>query len=63
MVRPLRIEYPGAVCHVTSWGDRREPIAKDDTDRAPFLDIMGHSDICFGFSRAVVAIDNTEVKR
>ena len=26
MVRPLRIEYPGAVYHVTARGDRREPI-------------------------------------
>lgn len=26
MARPLRIEFPGAVYHVTSRGDRREPI-------------------------------------
>ena len=26
MARPLRIEYPGAVYHLTSRGDRREPI-------------------------------------
>jgi putative transposase len=43
MVRPLRIEYPGAVYHVTSRGDRREPIAKDDTDRAMFLEVLGQS--------------------
>ena len=43
MVRPLRIEYPGAVYHVTSRGDRREPIAKDDSDRAAFLDIVGQA--------------------
>jgi putative transposase len=43
MVRPLRIEYPGAVYHVTSRGDRREPIAKDDTDRALFLDVLGQA--------------------
>ena len=41
MVRPLRIEYPGAVYHVTSRGDRREPIAKDDIDRQAYLDILG----------------------
>ncbi|MES2946741.1 MAG: hypothetical protein V4772_28075 [Pseudomonadota bacterium] len=34
MVRPLRIEYSAAVYHITSRGDRREPIAKDDIDRA-----------------------------
>jgi putative transposase len=43
MVRPLRIEYPGAVYHVTSRGDRREPIAKDDTDRALFLEVLGQA--------------------
>ena len=43
MVRPLRIEYPGAVYHLTSRGDRREPIAKDDIDRVAFLSIAGHA--------------------
>jgi putative transposase len=43
MVRPLRIEYPGAVYHVTSRGDRREPIAADDTDRALFLEVLGQA--------------------
>ena len=43
MVRPLRIEYPGAVYHVTSRGDRREPIAKDDIDRAAFLSVAAQA--------------------
>jgi REP element-mobilizing transposase RayT len=43
MVRPLRIEYPGAVYHVTARGDRREPIAKDDEDREQFLAILGQA--------------------
>lgn len=43
MVRPLGIEYPGAVYHVTSQGDRREAIAKDDTDRMLFLDVLGQA--------------------
>lgn len=43
MVRPLRIEYAGAVYHVTSRGDRREPIAKDDSDRRLFFDILGEA--------------------
>ena len=41
MARPLRIEYPGAVYHITSRGDRREPIAKDDADRSLFLEVVG----------------------
>jgi REP element-mobilizing transposase RayT len=43
MVRPLRIEYPGAVYHITSRGDRREPIAQDDADRALFLAVLGQA--------------------
>src|SRR3990170_603784 len=37
MARPLRIECPGALCHVPSRGDRREPIYEDDADRTTFL--------------------------
>ena len=40
MSRPLRIEFPGAVYHVTSRGDRREPIYLDDDDRAAFLAVL-----------------------
>ena len=41
MSRPLRIEFPGAIYHVTSRGDRREPIYGDDEDRIVFLDVVG----------------------
>ena len=41
MARPLRIEYPGALYHVTSRGDRQEPIFDDDRDRTAFLNILG----------------------
>ncbi|HEY4082289.1 MAG TPA: transposase [Burkholderiaceae bacterium] len=41
MARPLRIEFPGAIYHVTSRGDRREPIFDDDGDRAALLNIVG----------------------
>lgn len=37
MPRPLRIEYPGAIYHAMSRGDRREAIYRDDEDRATFL--------------------------
>lgn len=40
MARPLRIEFHGAVYHVTSRGDRREPIFVDDVDRRAFLDVL-----------------------
>jgi putative transposase len=40
MARPLRIEFPNALYHVTARGDRREPIVEDDTDRAAFFNVL-----------------------
>lgn len=40
MVRPLRIEYPGALYHVTSRGNARANIFLDDRDRKVFLDTL-----------------------
>ncbi len=33
MARPLRIEYPGALYHVTSRGNAKQKIFKNDRDR------------------------------
>jgi hypothetical protein len=41
MARPLRIEFAGALYHLTSRGDRREAIYEDDADRQRFLDVLG----------------------
>jgi len=41
MARPIRIEFPGAVYHVTARGNRGEPIYEDDTDRTQFLELFG----------------------
>ena len=43
MSRPLRIEFPGAIYHVTSRGDRREPIYRDDEDRSSQLEIIAQA--------------------
>ncbi|MGH9437148.1 MAG: transposase [Terriglobia bacterium] len=40
MARPLRIEFNGALYHVTSRGDRREPIYEDDKDREMFFEVL-----------------------
>ncbi|MGZ3495008.1 MAG: REP-associated tyrosine transposase [Thermodesulfobacteriota bacterium] len=37
MARPLRIEYPGALYHITSRGNEKRPVYKDDRDRENFL--------------------------
>ena len=43
MARPLRIEFPGAVYHVTARGDRREPIFFDDDDRHALLEVVAQA--------------------
>ncbi len=40
MARPLRIEYEGAVYHITSRGNAKKPIFKDDKDHVNILDIL-----------------------
>ena len=41
MARPLRIEFAGALYHITARGDRQEPIYEDDHDRRSFLQTLG----------------------
>ena len=40
MSRPLRIEFPGALYHVTSRGNARRKIFLDDSDREAFLSTL-----------------------
>lgn len=44
MARALRLEFAGALYHVTSRGDRGEDIYETDPDRLKFLDLLG--EIC-----------------
>jgi putative transposase len=48
MARPLRIEFPGALYHVTSRGDGQEDIYRGDTDRQAFLAVFG--EVCERFN-------------
>jgi len=43
MARALRIQYPGAVYHVTCRGNERKEIFKDDFDKKNFLKILTDS--------------------
>jgi REP-associated tyrosine transposase len=43
MARPLRIQYEGALYHITCWGNERRDIFKDDDDRREFLSILEKS--------------------
>ena len=40
MTRPLRLEFAGALYHVTSRGDRRGAIYRDDTDRPAWQEVL-----------------------
>lgn len=40
MTRPLRIEYPGAVYHITARGNEKKTVFKDDIDRETFLETL-----------------------
>lgn len=40
MTRPLRLEFAGALYHVTSRGDRCDDIYEDDVDREQFLKVL-----------------------
>jgi putative transposase len=41
MVWPLRLEYPGAVYHLTAPGNARQKIDVDDEERRSFLQLLG----------------------
>lgn len=53
MARPLRLEFSGAIYHVTSRGDRREAIYEDDGDRSRWLGTLGK--VCDRFNWRVHA--------
>jgi REP element-mobilizing transposase RayT len=49
MARALRIEYPGAVYHITSRGNERRVIFLDDEDREQFLRLLADAVTRFGW--------------
>lgn len=53
MARPLRLEFSGALYHVTSRGDRREDIFLSDDDRDDWLAVLGI--VCARFNWVVHA--------
>ncbi len=48
MARPLRIEFAGALYHVTARGNERRDIFFSDDDRSQFLDTLG--EVCARFN-------------
>jgi len=59
MARPIRIEYDGAVYHVTTRGNARKRIYKDEADRLQFLDILAEANRKYNwFCHAYCLMDN-----
>jgi putative transposase len=50
MARPLRLEFAGATHHVTSRGNERRNIFRNDVDRKTFLQFLGEATDRFGWS-------------
>jgi len=53
MARPLRLEFPGAIYHITSRGDRQEAIYEGDADRQQWLEIL--SRVCERYNWSIHA--------
>ena len=59
MARPLRIEYEGALYHITARGNERGPHFVSDSDRAQFLERLRQSLLRYDVAlHAYVLMDN-----
>lgn len=59
MGRPVRIEYPGALYHITSRGNEKKEIFLADEDRTKFLNILSDYHERYGILvHAYVLLDN-----
>ena len=43
MARPIRLDYSGALWHVTARGNERKPIYRDSEDCTAFVDVLGRT--------------------
>ena len=58
MPRQVRVQYPGAIYHVMSRGDRREDIFIDDVDRQDFLKTLAEA--CQNFVASACLLPYTQ---
>jgi REP element-mobilizing transposase RayT len=56
MARQLRVEFPGAIHHVTSRGNEGQSIFRDDVDREAFLTFLGTVATRLGWSVSSYAL-------
>jgi hypothetical protein len=57
MARPIRVEYEGAVYHVTALGNERRRVFRDDQDRPRFVDTLAECADRSGVLRVVQRVD------
>lgn len=50
MARQLRLEFPGALFHITVRGNEKRPIFRDDRDRYAFLEFLGTAVTRYGWT-------------
>jgi len=59
MARPLRLEFAGALYHITSRGNRQESIYESDKDRENFLSILAEGCVAYNWiCHAYCLMDN-----
>jgi hypothetical protein len=46
MVRPLRLEFPDTLYHLTAWDNAQQDIYVDDPDRQRFLEVLAREILC-----------------
>ena len=61
MPRKPRVQYPGAIYHVVSRGDRREAIFVNDLDRHDFLRTLAHACLMGNHFHLVVETPNANL--
>jgi putative transposase len=57
MARQLRIEYPGAICHVMARGER---IAHEESDRYSLIETLGEACVKTGRCTRGISTDNSQ---
>jgi len=57
MARPIRVEYEGAVYHITARGNERRRVFRDDQERPRFVDTLAEYADRRGVLRVVPRVD------
>jgi len=62
MARPLRLEYDGALYHVTARGNEKQDIYFTPTDYEKYLSYIVRAKEKYGISRMIIVFSNVYIK-